>query len=171
MAIKKDGINIFRVCGKINLPALIISITVSEGTGFLSVYFTRDSRLIYKLLEKPWFAPPSYVFAPVWIVLYLLMGIASYRVWMRGKECQNEDKPITIYIIQLMLNYLWPILFFNLAMAGLAFLELIVLLIFVIWAAAEFFRIDRISGCLMVPYILWTAFAGVLNFYIWILNV
>jgi tryptophan-rich sensory protein len=98
------------------------------------------------------------------------MGIASYRVWLAGKKGKNVDRALMFYIIQLMLNYLWPIIFFNFGIPGIAFIEIILLLVFIVLTTVKICKADRVSAYLMIPYILWTVFAAVLNFYIWILN-
>lgn len=98
------------------------------------------------------------------------MGIAAYGVWLKGKQGYEVKRALKLYIIQLILNFLWPIIFFRLNLYGIAFLELIILLIFVILTTIEFFKINKASGFLMLPYIIWLFFAAVLNYYIWLLN-
>ncbi|WP_243428140.1 TspO/MBR family protein [Clostridium rhizosphaerae] len=153
-----------------NIAALIASIIIAEGAGILSAYLGMSNRENYESFIKPSFAPPEWVFGIVWTILYLLMAIAAYRIWLKGKKEANVRKALTLYGIQLLLNFLWTIIFFRFRLIGLAFFELMLLLIFTLLTTFEFFRIDKIAGILMIPYILWVSFAGVLNFTFWMLN-
>jgi tryptophan-rich sensory protein len=161
---------LFEVNGKRNYIALIIAIAIPLLVGFLSSYFTRDGFEVFQLLKKPFFAPPGEVFAPVWTVLYILMGIASYRIWMLGTEKLQVKKALRLYGIQLFFNFLWSILFFGLGLRGLAFIEIIILLILIIATTRRFHNLDKIAGYLLIPYIIWVSFASLLNLSIWLLN-
>ena len=156
--------------GKRHILALIISILLAEGIGLLSAYLGMANNETYKGLIKPAFSPPTWVFSIVWPILYLIMAIAAYRVWLKGRGEINVKKALTIYGIQLFLNFLWTIIFFRFRLIGLAFIELMLLLIFILLTTFEFFRLDKAAGILMIPYILWVSFAGVLNFTYWMLN-
>lgn len=162
--------NILKVNGNKNLFALIISILIAEGTGALGAFISMPNIGFLKSLKSSPLTPPGFVFPIVWGILYLLMGIASYRIWMHGQYGKNTNKALILYVFQLLLNFLWPFIFFKLQLFGLAFIELMLLLIFILWTTFEFFAIDKISGLLMIPYVLWVSFAGVLNFSIWLLN-
>ncbi len=121
--------------------------------------------------KKPSFTPPDYVFGPAWTVLYALMGIASYRVWkIRQHDQKRAKKALNFYSAQLFFNFLWSIIFFGLRYRGLAFLEILVLLILIVQTTVEFFKLDKIAGYLMIPYFLWVSFATILNYSIWQLN-
>ncbi|MCM0649887.1 tryptophan-rich sensory protein [Clostridium swellfunianum] len=163
-------LNPFKVNGKKNILALIISIVLAEGIGFLSSYIGMTDTKSYESLIKPAFAPPGWVFAVVWPILYLLMGIAAYRIWMKGREGADTRKALILYSIQLFLNFMWTIIFFRWRLIGLAFFELMLLLIFILLTTFEFFKFDKLAGIIMIPYILWVSFAGVLNFTLWMLN-
>lgn len=163
-------LRLFRVNGKINWIALFVSIIIPLLVGFLSSYFIRDTYEPYAQLVKPSFAPPSQVFRPVWTLLYILMGIASYRVWMYGIEKMDVSNALFYYGLQLIFNFLWPIIFFGLGLRGLAYIEIIILLILIIITTIKFYRIDSIAGYLLIPYILWVAFASIINLSIWLLN-
>lgn len=163
-------LNLFRVNGKINWAALIISIIIPLLVGFLSSYFIMDSYQAFEELNKPSFAPPASLFGPVWTILYILMGIASYRVWMYGTDRQDVRSALLFYGLQLVFNFLWPIIFFGSGLRGLAYIEIIILLILVIITTFKFYNIDKTSGYLLIPYVLWVAFASVLNLSIWLLN-
>lgn len=155
---------------KVDIGALIISLIISVGGGFIAGIFNKNSILMYSNLQKPVFSPPAIVFPIVWTILYILMGIAAYRVYMVIKETNTSKIPLVFYGIQLILNFLWPFLFFNFRLYGLAFVELVVLFIFIILTTIAFFKRDKVAGMLMIPYAAWAAFAGVLNFFVWMLN-
>lgn len=161
---------LFKVNGKVNALALFISIAISEGIGVLAGFLTMNSTTDYLNLKLPSFAPPGSIFAPVWAVLYLLMGIAAYRVWMHGNYNENVKNALSWYIFQLFLNFIWSILFFGLGLRGLALLDIILLFVAILITTIKFYKIDKLAGILMVPYILWVGFAAILNYSIWKLN-
>lgn len=161
--------NIFKVKGKINILALAIFVVITEGVGFLSGYLGMSNNNTYEKLIKPPFSPPSWVFPIVWPILYLLMALAAYRIWLRRDE-EGSKKALVLYGIQLFLNFMWTIIFFRFRLIGLAFFELMLLLIFILLTTFEFFKLDKAAGILMILYILWVSFAGVLNYTLWMLN-
>jgi translocator protein len=163
-------LNLYKVDGKKNILALIISIIIAEGSGALSGYLAMSNSQTYQSLIKPYFTPPSWVFSVVWPVLYLLLPIASYRIWLKGRGELDSRKAFILYGIQLILNFMWSIIFFRWRLIGLAFFELMLLIIFILLTTFEFFRLDKCAGILMIPYIIWVSFAGVLNFTFWMLN-
>ena len=163
--------NIFKVNGKTSFGMLAVSIIISEGTGALSALAVGGAfNLNQQNIIQPSFAPPASVFGPVWTVLFFLMGLAAYRIWMYGYLNKGVKKAVLLYLVQLGLNFLWPILFFGLALRGLAMVEILVLLLFIILTTREFFRLDKLAGYLMFPYVLWVSFASILNYSIWMLN-
>ena len=162
--------NIFKVDGRVNIKALIISVVVTFAAGFLGALAGKDYFNDYLNLYKPIFAPPSFVFPVVWTILYILMAIAVYRVYMKKYSGTNIAKAIKLYAVQLFLNFLWPVLFFRFRLYGLAFLELLILLVFILLTTFEFYKNDKIAAFLMIPYIVWVSFAGVLNYAIWMMN-
>lgn len=123
----------------------------------------------YDGLTKPSWTPPSWVFAPVWSILYAMMGVAAWRVWeQRG---MGRVRPaLVLFVVQLALNAAWSWLFFGVRSPALAGIEILFL-----WAALgatvlAFWRVDRLAGALLLPYLLWVGFAAVLNFRLWRLN-
>ena len=162
--------NIFKVNGKVNYVALLISILITEGIGFLSGFLGMTDPNFYATLKKPFFSPPGWVFPIVWTILYFLMAVAVYRVLLKGQMGEFINKAIFLFVIQLGLNFLWSIIFFRFQLFGLAFLELLLLLVFILLTTFEFFKIDKTAGILMIPYIIWVSFAGVLNYVLWLLN-
>ena len=123
----------------------------------------------YASLAKPSFNPPNGIFGPVWTLLYVLMGVAAWRVW-RKFSLVGARGPLGLWGLQLALNLGWSVLFFGLRQIGPALAEILVLLAAVLATALSFRRLDRLAGLLLVPYCAWVAFASVLNFAIWRLN-
>ncbi len=123
----------------------------------------------YDQLNKPDWNPPGWVFGPVWTLLYTLMAIAAWRIWLK-LGFKDGKKELGFFFLQLILNGLWSQLFFGLQNPGLAFAEIIVLLLVIVYTTMLFFRVDKVAGWLMVPYIVWVAFATVLNGTIWMMN-
>ena len=121
----------------------------------------------YGDIIKPPLSPPSYIFPIVWTILYILMGI-SYFIATKDKE--NDKELNQIYILQLLVNFFWPIIFFILKMYFTAFFWIILLLILVISMIKELLKNNKISGCLQIPYLIWLLFATYLNIGIFLLN-
>ncbi|MGH4140506.1 TspO/MBR family protein [Clostridium sp.] len=162
--------NIFKVNGEKNIVALIISILLAQGVGLLSGLLSMTASSDYTNFNKPPFSPPGWVFPVVWTILFFLMAVAAYRIWMKGKAGEDVSKALTLYCAQLFLNFLWSIIFFRFRLYAIAFLELLLLLVLILLTCFEFYRIDKTSGYLMIPYIVWVSFAGVLNYAIWMMN-
>lgn len=120
----------------------------------------------YAGLEKPPWNPPGWVFGPVWTLLYILMGIAAWMVW----KGQGFSIPIYIFLFQLALNALWSYLFFGINRPDLAFIEIAVLWVFILFTMVLFWKVRTAAGVLFIPYLLWVSFASVLNFTLWKLN-
>ena len=147
---------------------LFISMGISLGVGGLSSLLTYKSQNIYDEIITPTLSPPSILFPIVWTVLYILMGISSYIVY--NSQSEFKSKALVIYVLQLIVNFIWPILFFNLRVFLLSFLWLILLVILVIYMLKLFYDVKPISSYLQIPYICWLLFASYLNFMIYILN-
>lgn len=151
-----------------NALKLIIAIVVSELAGIIGSVFTAPAiPAWYAGLVKPALNPPAWVFAPVWTTLFLLMGIAAFFIWRQGLERGEVKIALGIFIIQLMLNTLWSIIFFGLKNPGAAFAELTLLWLAILATIITFAKISKLAAWLLVPYILWVSFAGYLNFSIW----
>jgi benzodiazapine receptor len=123
----------------------------------------------YQALHKPAFNPPDWIFAPVWTTLYILMAIAGWRVW-RQAGFEIGRKALTVFVVQLALNLAWSFIFFGQQRIGLALIEIVILLLAIIATTVLFWRIDRWAGVLFLPYVVWVAFATVLNGSLWRLN-
>jgi len=132
------------------------------------VFTTPSLPTLYAGLQKPAFAPPNWLFGPVWITLYTLMGISLYLVWEKGKK-RDIKIPLIIFSIQLVLNAIWSPLF---AVSSFyALIEIIILWVAILFTIITFYKVSKKAGLLLLPYILWVSIATVLNYYIWLLNV
>ena len=120
----------------------------------------------YSEIILPSFNPPSWVFAPVWFSLYLMMSLAIWKIWINTFDI----KLLKIYFVHIFFNSIWTIIFFGFHQIGLALLNLIIILIFILILMKEYFKKDKISFYLMVPYISWSSYALVLNTAIFLLN-
>lgn len=149
---------------------LIIAIAIPLAVGALSAFLTSDTMVKFQQLNMPDFAPSGSIFPIVWTLLYILMGIASYRIYLKGIENQEVKSALIFYILQLIFNFFWSIIFFGLGMRGFAFIWLIILWNLIVITTVKFYKLDKIAGYLMIPYILWVSFAGVLNYSVWMLN-
>ena len=124
----------------------------------------------YSDLARPSWAPPGWLFGPVWSVLYALMGIAAWLVW-RARGFGGARSALLIFIVQLAANALWTWLFFGWRQGGLAFAEILVLLALILATIVLFWRVNRLAAVLLFPYLLWVSFASALTHSIWRLNV
>lgn len=120
----------------------------------------------YSEIILPSFNPPSWVFAPVWLTLYIMMSFAIWKIWINF----NDKKLLIIYLIHLIFNSTWTIVFFGFHQIGLALMNLFIILIFIIFLMKEYIKKDKISFYLMIPYFAWSSYAFILNSAIFILN-
>jgi len=151
-----------------NFIKLIISVIVAELAGVIGSIFTSSSvSTWYRTLPKPAFNPPNWVFSPVWIALFLLMGIAAFLIWKKGWKHKGVRVALFVYAIQLVLNIFWSIIFFGWRSPAAAFSEILLLWLAILLTIILFSRLSRAAAWLLVPYILWVTFAAVLNFSIW----
>ncbi len=151
---------------------LIIAIGIPVLIGSLSGFLVGDSANAYSQLIQPAIAPPGWLFPVVWTVLYILMGIASYLVATSGGESQKAQvvSALKLYAAQLIVNFLWPIIFFGKQWYGFAFLWIVLLWVLIILTIRAFNEVSKTAAILMIPYLLWVTFAGYLNLMIAILN-
>jgi translocator protein len=123
----------------------------------------------YPRLVQPAFAPPNAVFGPVWTALYVMMAFAAWRIW-RVHGFRGAPWALGLFLVQMGLNLLWSILFFGFHQIGLALVEIVVLWLAILMTTVLFWRLDRIAGALLLPYLAWVGFAAVLNHAFWVLN-
>ncbi len=146
-----------------------VSIAVCLSAGAIGSVFTyQNIPTWYQTLNKPAFSPPNWIFAPVWTLLYILMGISLYIIWEKGFK---ENKlPIILFLSQLILNAKWSFLFFGMRSPLYGLIGIIFLWAFILATIISFYKISKTAALLLIPYILWVSFASFLNFYILILN-
>lgn len=162
--------SIFCINGKFEIGGLLRNIAIPLVGGIIISLITKDSMSTYDSLKKSILTPPAFVFPIVWTILYIIMGLAAYRIYMNNKQGKNDNNAYFNYLIQLLINFLWSIIFFNFRLYGISFIVIIILLILIIITTIKFLKVDKLSGILMIPYVLWTIFASYLTFYIWIFN-
>ncbi|MBW2971904.1 tryptophan-rich sensory protein [Candidatus Woesearchaeota archaeon] len=144
------------------------AIVICQLAGIIGSLFTASSiGSWYSALNKPSFNPPNWVFGPVWITLYTMMGISLYLVWRSGSR---DWLVLGVFGLQLVLNTLWSILFFGMHAPGWAFVEIVVLWASIVATIVVFFGVSRTASYLLIPYALWVSFAALLNFMLWRLN-
>jgi tryptophan-rich sensory protein len=154
-----------------NPKKLFLSILICEAAGIIGSFFTAPSiRNWYIFLKKPFFSPPNWLFGPVWLMLYLMMGISVYFIWEKGIKQKKIKQAITVFGIHLILNALWSILFFGLRNPLLGFINIVFLWLMIIIVMKKFWYIKKETTYLLIPYLLWVSFATMLNFAIIILN-
>ncbi len=149
---------------------LVASVILCQTAGFLGSLFTTPAiPTWYKTLNKPFFTPPNWIFSPVWISLFILMGISLYFVWRRADHPQSKPALI-FFFVQLILNVLWSVVFFGFKSPFLGLVDIVVLWIAILLTIQYSIRVSKFAGGLLIPYLLWVSFAALLNFSIWILN-
>jgi translocator protein len=148
---------------------LIVFLAICLGAGGLGSFFTGNSvREWYPSLRKPVGTPPSWVFGPVWTTLYVLMAVSGWLVW---REYRWGALPaLLIFFGQLALNVAWSGIFFGSRMPGVAFAEIVLLWLAILWTMLIFFLLLPVAALLLVPYLVWVTYASYLNFGIWRLN-
>lgn len=154
------------------ITKILTVVVTCLAIGYFSGIVTRSAIITwYPTLVKPSFNPPNWIFAPVWSMLYIMMGIAAGLVWDR-MESNTEvvKKALVFFAVQLALNALWSYLFFGLMNPMLALLEIVILWLMIYETYVQFGKINKIAGYLFIPYLLWVSFAMVLNASIWWLN-
>jgi benzodiazapine receptor len=150
---------------------LIISILICQMVGIISgLLSVTQSNAWFDSILKPSWNPPSYLFAPVWTVLYLLMAISLWLVWKSDSFEPMKQEAMLFFAAQLFLNFWWTILFFNFHSPLLAFIDIILLFVLIFLTIFRFVEISKTAAWLLVPYISWVCFAAILNYNIWKLN-
>lgn len=142
---------------------------VSFAASTVGAVASIQAKSFYGQLVQPEWAPPSYVFGPVWTVLYALMAIAAWLVWRSGGLHTNRAA-LSLFMVQLALNALWSWLFFAWQRGALAFVDIVLLWILIVVTLVLFWRVRPVAGALLIPYLLWVSFAAALNYSLWQLN-
>jgi tryptophan-rich sensory protein len=150
---------------------LVVSIIACLAAGAIGSIFTREAiPTWYATLEKPAFNPPNWLFAPVWTLLYIMMGIAAFMVWRKGLENRQVRIALIVFLVQLVLNALWSVVFFGLESPLYGVVVIAALWVAILFTVLKFYRISLAASVLLWPYLLWVTFAAVLNVSIWLLN-
>ena len=149
----------------------VISVAIALAVGGLSALLTKNNMSVYNNIERPALAPPMVVFPIVWSILFILMGISSAMVWVnREKDPDTAFAALRVYGMQLIINFFWSIIFFNMQAYLFAFIWLVLLWIFILVMIAQFRKISPLAAYLQLPYLLWVTFAGYLTLMIYQLN-
>ena len=137
--------------------------------GILGALASVNARSFYSALDRPAWAPPAGVFGPVWTLLYIGMGVAAWLVW-RERGWSRARGALGLFVLQLACNALWSWLFFGWHRGGLAFADIVVMLVLIVATMVAFARIRRLAAWLLAPYLAWVSFAALLNYSVWQLN-
>ena len=145
-------------------------IILTEAVGLLSGLLSRSGTKIFReTVQQPPLSPPAILFPIVWAILYALMGISAARVSL-SPDSPTRQRGLNLFIIQLVINFFWSLIFFNAQAYGFAFLWLILLWFLVLWMIISFRRVDQSAALLQIPYLLWLTFAAYLSYGVWLLN-
>jgi translocator protein len=148
---------------------LFLSLLLPQLAGAVGALFTVSAiPTWYKFLNKPSFSPPNWLFGPAWLTLYLLMGIALYLNWV--KKTKQAKFNVQLFFIHLFFNAIWTPIFFGAKNIFLALIVIIVIWIFIVVMIFKFWKVNKASSLLLIPYLLWVSFATTLNYFVWKLN-
>lgn len=148
---------------RISLGTLMLALFIPLVVGAASAALTARQMAAYGSMSKPPLSPPAWVFSVAWTILYIIMGLASYFVFTSENQDKSRTSALFLYMLQLVMNFMWSIIFFGWTMYMLAFIWLLIMWGIVIICAFCFFSIKKTAGYLMIPYILWLTFAAYLN--------
>ena len=155
---------------KSKIIKLVLSLALPLVIGTIAGIYTSEGTSVWlDTLNSPSFRPPDWLFGPVWTVLYLLMGYSLYMVWIQ-KASKQRNIAITVFSIQLALNFFWSFIFFYFHLIGIALIEIIVLWIVIVTMLIFFYKIKPIAAFINIPYLLWVTFATILNTAYYFLN-
>lgn len=152
----------------IRIKPLLISLLISLGVGGISGWLTKDSMEVYQQANQPPLSPPGIVFPIVWTILFALMGISAYLIYLSSSP--QRGRALGLYAAQLVVNFLWPIFFFNCQWYFFSFLWLLFLWVLILAMIITFYPISKPAALLQIPYLLWVTFAGYLNLGVALLN-
>ncbi|MEF9952628.1 MAG: TspO/MBR family protein [Clostridium sp.] len=155
---------------KSNIKKLILCISIPLIVGILSSFLSGNNMVIYDGILKSSLTPPDWVFPVAWTILYILMGVASYLVITSNAESSLISSSIKVYILQLIVNFFWSIIFFRFNLYLLSFLWIVLLIILILITIIRFNKVSKLASYIMIPYLLWTTFAAYLSLYIYLYN-
>ncbi|MHC9544553.1 MAG: TspO/MBR family protein [Vulcanimicrobiota bacterium] len=170
LLMKQEAGKMVNVVNRSSAVALVVFLTAVSATGFIGSMFTFESvKTWYAALNKPPWTPPSWLFGPVWTLLYCAIAVSGWLIWR--ERAQKKILPVMgIFVLQLFLNGLWSYLFFGLHNPGIAFIDIVGLLLLIALFITLSWNISRIAAILWVPYLCWVGFAAALNYTVWTLN-
>ncbi|MBQ7415580.1 MAG: tryptophan-rich sensory protein [Oscillospiraceae bacterium] len=155
---------------KRNLKVYAVWIVIAEAVGILSGLLSRGGMEVYsQTVTQPPLSPPMWLFPVVWGILYGLMGISAAMIWL-SPESALRRRGLNLFVAQLVVNFFWSLIFFNLQAFGFAFIWLLLLWLLVAWMIVTFYQVKPLAAWLQVPYLLWLTFAGYLTYAVGILN-
>lgn len=150
---------------------LLLCISICQLAGVIGSFFTVESIPIwYVALNKPALNPPAWIFAPVWISLYTLMGISLYLVWSRKSDTAKISGALIVFFVQLILNATWSIIFFSIHHLLISVIVILLMWLFILITILKFSKVSKVASVLLIPYIVWVSFAAYLNVSILLLN-
>lgn len=155
---------------KLRIKQLVLALALPLAVSGLSAILTHGDMRLFAEVEKPPLAPPMWLFPVAWTLLYMLMGYASYRVLVADATEIRKRRALTVYAVQLAVNFLWPLVFFKFELFLAAFIVLTALWVLAVICMAMFYYICEAAGVLLIPYVLWLSFAAYLNLGIYLLN-
>lgn len=150
--------------------AFLSWLAVSAITGAVGALATQKAASFYVILSRPVWAPPAWLFGPVWTALYLMMGVAAWLVWRTTRDREARTHALQLFVLQLVLNALWSWLFFAWRQGAAAFVEIVLLWACIAFTMRAFARIDRTAALLLAPYLAWVTFATALTWTLWRAN-
>lgn len=153
---------------RIKWKAMIFSLLISLGVGALSSLLTSNAMRQYSAIRRPALSPPAVVFPIVWTALFILMAVSAYLIY--ESNCPEKKNALTVYAIQLIVNFFWPLFFFNCRAYFFSFIWLLLLWVLVLIMIFLFWKCHHTAALLQIPYIIWLTFAAYLNYSVWILN-
>ena len=155
---------------KVKFKTYAFGILLAEAVGALSGWLSRGGMKAYEsTIVQPPLSPPSWLFPIVWTILYALMGIGAARVY-EAPISPERSKGMNLFVVQLIVNFFWSLIFFNAQAFGFALIWLLLLWTLVLWMIVEFSKVDKLAALIQIPYLLWLSFAAYLNWGVWNLN-
>ena len=159
----------FKKIGQSRIAAYALWIALAEGVGALAGWVTRAGAEYFNTqIEHPPFTAPAWAFPVAWAILYALMGIGAARVYLSRKSA-SRSRTLTVFVVQLVVNFFWPVLFFNVEAFGLSLVWLGALFVISAAMAFAFRRIDDAAGALQIPYLIWLGYAAYINAGVWLM--
>ena len=162
--------NLKTALANVKWKQLLLCVAMPLGVGALAAILTMGSMETYRNLMQPPFSPPGWLFPVVWTVLYILMGWASYRIWVADAPKEKKRPALILYGVQLAFNFFWSLLFFYWELRLTAFFWLLALWLLIYATIRLFYRVEDLAGDLLLPYLLWSTYAAYLNMGVFLLN-